>query len=81
MIKKIDEATEELSLTTDEVKLLKDLVDIAAKKCGGGEDTIGAIMYRGGFHFLEKSGNATSGVTDFGSTVAKLSEKIDCYEF
>ena len=59
----------ETTFTAAEMAALKMVVDYAAKKCGGGEDTIGAIMYTGAFHKLGKG----EGV------VAELARKIDCY--
>jgi len=59
----------EQTFTAEEVAALKIVVDYAAKHCGGGEDTIGAIMYTGAFRKL-KDGDAA---------VVALADKINCY--
>jgi hypothetical protein len=59
----------ETTFTAAEMAALKLIVDYAASCCGGGEDTIGAIMYTGGFHLLKDGDKA----------VVNLAKKIDCY--
>lgn len=59
----------ETTFTADEMAALKVVVDHAAINCGAGEDTIGAIMYTGAFHKLQKGDGA----------VCNLARKIDCY--
>lgn len=58
----------ETTFTAEEMAALKVIVDHAANHCGGGEDTIGAIMYTGAFHKLNGDG-----------AVCNLARKIDCY--
>lgn len=60
----------ETTFTKEEMAALKVVVDHAAKCCGGGEDTIGAILYTGAFHCLPDGDRA----------VAVMARKIDCYE-
>ena len=38
--------------TDDEMRAIAVLVRYAAQRCGGGEDTIGAILYTGAFRQL-----------------------------
>lgn len=52
-----------------ELRALAVLVRHAAKNCGGGEDTIGAIMYTGAFHQLPDPDEA----------VVALARKIDAH--
>lgn len=59
----------ETTFTAEEMAALKVVVDHAAMCCGGGEDTIGAIMYTGAFHKLRDGDGA----------VCDLARKIDCY--
>lgn len=59
----------ETTFTAEEMAALKVVVDHAARNCGGGEDTIGAILYTGAFHKLKDGDGA----------VAALARKIDCY--
>jgi hypothetical protein len=59
----------ETTFTAKEMEALKIVVDWAAGNCGGGEDTIGAIMYTGAFRKLKDEDGA----------VVALARKIDCY--
>ena len=60
----------ETTFSAKEMAALKIVVDHAAKCCGGGEDTMGAILYTGAFHQLDDGEQA----------VVDLARKIDCYE-
>ena len=60
----------ETTFSAKEMAALKILVDHAAKSCGGGEDTSGAILYTGAFHKLENGDQA----------VVDLARKINCYD-
>ena len=53
--------------TDDELKAVAVLVQYAARRCGGGEDTMGAILYTGAFHLLDNGDSA----------VVQLARKID----
>lgn len=68
----------ETTFSAKEMAALKIVVDFAAKHCGGGEDTIGAIMYTGAFHQLNRIDDLPNANASIGA-VCDLARKIDCY--
>ena len=61
------EARERVCFTTEERAAVAVLVQHAAKRCGGGEDTLGAILYTGASIHLENEDEA----------IVNLAKKID----
>jgi hypothetical protein len=66
----VPELCDECSVfTTQERRALALLVQYAAKRCGAGEDTLGAIIYTGAFRELPDGDNG----------VVRLARKLDAF--